>query len=315
MLGYILRRVLQAIVVLIGVMVITFVLIHLLPGSPARAALGVRATPVAIAHFNRVNGLDEPLPEQFVSYVGRLLRGNLGYSFDQDDPVSTLIAQRLPKDLILLGLSTLLALLIAIPLGIYQAVRRNRLGDYALTGAAFVLYSMPIFLLALLLLAALSVQFHLLPPEAPQSPTVLGILSHPAGLVLPVVTLALAAVALFSRYMRSSAIDNLAQDYIRTAQAKGLSQRAVLARHLLRNCLGPIVTVLGLSLPGIVAGAIVVEEVFNFPGMGLLYFDAAAQGDYPTLLGFTLFVGVATVVGSLLADIAYGILDPRVRYH
>lgn len=314
MLGYLVRRVGQAVIVVIGVMVITFVLIHLLPGSPARAALGLRATPVSIAHFNQVNGLNQPLPQQFLSYAGRVIQGNLGYSYDQNDPVSTLIVQRLPKDLILLGMSTLLALVIAIPLGIYQAVRRNRLGDYTLTGVAFVLYSMPTFLLALLLLAALSVQFHLLPPEAPQQATVLGILAHPGGLVLPVVTLALTAVALFSRYMRSSAIDNLAQDYIRTARAKGLPERTVLARHLLRNCLIPIVTLLGLSLPGIVAGAIVVEEVFNFPGMGLLFFDAAAQGDYPTLLGFTLFVGVATVVGNLLADVAYGILDPRVRF-
>ncbi|MGH9074555.1 MAG: ABC transporter permease, partial [Acidimicrobiales bacterium] len=155
--------------------------------------------------------------------------------------------------------------------------------------------------------------FHVLPPEAPQFTNALSILAHPRGLILPVAALALVTISSYSQYLRGSAIENLAQDYIRTARAKGLSERAVLFRHLLRNTMIPIVTLLGLTLPVVVGGALIVEAVFNYPGMGLLFFQAALQQDYPILLGFTLFIGVATVVGNLLADIVYGVLDPRVR--
>lgn len=313
MIGFLLRRTAQALVVVIGVLVITFVLVHLEPGSPAKAALGPRATPTAVAAFNRLNGLDRPLIEQFGVYVAHAGHGDLGFSYTLNRSVASLVGERLPKDLVLVVISYLVALVVAVPLGIYQAVRRNTVSDYALTGGAFVFYSMPTFFLGLLLVALLAVQYHLLPPEAPQAPTALGILAHPAGLVLPVATLALVTIAQFSRYLRSSAIDNLAQDYIRTARAKGLPTRLVLRRHLLRNCLIPIVTLVGLSLPAVVAGALVTEQVFNYPGMGLAFFNAALQSDYPVLVGFTLFVGVATVIGNLLADIGYGLLDPRVR--
>jgi peptide/nickel transport system permease protein len=311
---YLARRTGQAVVVVIGVMILTFIMIHLVPGSAARAALGVRATPSRIAAFNAAYGLNKPLYEQFTSYVGQVLHGNFGISFTLQQPVSTLIAQRLPRDAVLLGLSTALALVIALPLGIYQAVRRNTPEDYLLTGVSFTLYSMPDFFFALLLIAVFSVQFHWLPPEAPQATSVGGILADPRALVLPVVTLALVSVAGYSRYMRSSAIDALAQDYIRMARAKGLPHRLVLARHVLRNSLLPIVTIVGLSFPGIVAGAVIAEEVFNYPGMGLLFFQAATSHDFPILLGSTLIVGVATVLGNLAADIAYGVLDPRIRH-
>jgi peptide/nickel transport system permease protein len=311
---YLARRTGQAVAVVIGVMILTFIMIHLVPGSAARAALGVRATQSRIAVFNAAYGLNKPLYEQFTSYVGQVLHGNFGISFTLQQPVSTLIAQRLPRDAVLLGLSTALALLIALPLGIYQAVRRNTPEDYVLTGVSFTLYSMPDFFFALLLIAVFSVQLHWLPPEAPQATSVGGILADPRALVLPVATLALVSVAGFSRYMRSSAIDALAQDYIRMARAKGLPQRLVLARHVLRNSVLPIVTIVGLSFPGIVAGAVIAEEVFNYPGMGLLFFQAATSHDFPILLGSTLIVGVATVLGNLAADIAYGVLDPRIRH-
>jgi peptide/nickel transport system permease protein len=297
----------------LGVLIITFVMIHLLPGSPARATLGARATPVAIAAFNHANGYDRPLPQQFIAYVGRVLRGNLGFSYLQNQTVIDLIKELLPKDIILVGFSYLVALLVAIPLGVYQAVRRNRLGDYVATGFAFVFYSMPSFFLSFLLIALFAVKLRLFAAEAPQGGSVGAILSDPGGLVLPVVTLALITIAQFSRYMRSAAIENLAQDYIRTARAKGMSERTVLVRHLARNCLVSIVTLLGLSLPVVVAGALVIEDVYNYPGMGLEFFKAATTQDYPVLLGFTLFVGVATVIGNLLADLGYAFLDPRVR--
>jgi peptide/nickel transport system permease protein len=200
-------------------------------------------------------------------------------------------------------------------MGIYQAVRRNTLSDNLLSGVSFTLYSMPDFFFALMLIAAFSVQLHILPPNFPASITsVGGVLADPRALILPVVTLALGSVASFSRYMRSSALDALAQDYIRVARAKGLPQRLVLSRHVLRNSLLPVVTILGLSLPGIVAGAVIAEEVFNFPGMGLLFWQAATSHDFPILLGSTLIIGVATVTGNLAADLAYGILDPRIRH-
>ncbi len=316
MTAYLVRRVGQAVAVVIGVMILTFVLIHLEPGSAARATLGPHATASRIAIFNSTYGLNEPVDQQFASYLDQVLHGNLGTSYSLQQPVSTLIAQRVPRDVLLLGLSTVLALLIALPLGIYQAVRRNGIGDYLCTGIAFTLYSMPDFFFAILLLliAVFSVQLQILPPEAPQASTVAGMLADPRALVLPVVTLALISVASYSRYMRSSAIDTLAQDYIRVTRAKGLPERLVLSRHVLRNSLLPVVTLVGLSFPTIVAGAVIAEAVFNYPGMGLLFYQAATSHDFPVLLGSTLVVGVATVIGSLAADLFYAVLDPRVRY-
>ena len=311
---YLIRRVGQAVVVVIGVMILTFIMIHLEPGSAARATLGVRATPGRISIFNSTYGLNQPLGTQFVTYLKQVFHGNFGTSYSLQQPVSTLIAQRLPRDLVLLGLAYALALLIAVPVGLYQAVRRGGIGDHTLTGVSFTLYSMPDFFFAILLIAVFSVQLHLLPPEAPQATSVAGILADPKALVLPVVTLALVTFASFSRYMRSSAIEVLAQDYIRVAQAKGLPRRRILLRHVLRNSLLPVVTMVGLSFPAIIAGAVIAEAVFNYPGMGLLFWQAAVSHDFPVLLGCALIVGIATVVGNLLADIAYAILDPRVRY-
>jgi peptide/nickel transport system permease protein len=220
----------------------------------------------------------------------------------------------LPNDILLVGGSLVLALLIAIPLGVVQAVRRNKLTDYTATGVSFVLYSMPPYLLGLLLISVFAVNLRLLPAEAPQASTITGVLSDPAGLILPIATLTLVTCALFSRYMRSSAIENLAQDYIRTARAKGLGQMAILSRHLLRNSLIPVVTLVGLSLPAILTFGLIVEELFNFPGIGLAYYNAAVNGDYPVVFGVTVLVALATVLGNLFADVAYAVLDPRVRY-
>jgi peptide/nickel transport system permease protein len=312
--GYIIRRIGQAIIVIVGVTILVFILRHLLPGNIARAILGIRATPVAIAAFNRQNGLNHPLPLQYLTFLGQLLHGNLGYSFKQNMSVDAIVVHELPNDVVLVGVSLVLALLIAIPVGIMQALKRNRLTDYAATGVAFILYSMPAYLLGLLLIAAFAVNLRLLPAEAPQAPTIGGVLADPAGLVLPIATLTLITVALFSRYMRSSAIDSLTQDYIRTARAKGLRQTAILFRHLLRNSLIPVATLVGISIPGILTFGLIVEQLFNFPGVGLAYFNAAVNGDYPVVFGITVLVAAATVLGNLVADIAYAVLDPRVRY-
>jgi peptide/nickel transport system permease protein len=312
--GFIIRRIGQAIIVILGVTIIVFILRHLLPGSIARAILGIRATPVAVAAFNRQNGLNNPLPLQYVTFLNQLLHGNLGFSFKQNMTVDAIVVHDLPNDIVLVGVSLVLALLIAIPLGIVQAVRRNKLTDYTATGIAFVLYSMPAYLLGLLLIAAFAVNLRLLPAEAPQASSIGGVLADPTGLVLPVATLTLVTVALFSRYMRSSAIDSLTQDYIRTARAKGLRQSAILFRHLLRNSLIPVATLVGISIPGILTFGLIIEQLFNFPGVGLAYFNGAVNGDYPVVFGITVLVAVATVLGNLIADVAYAVLDPRVRY-
>jgi peptide/nickel transport system permease protein len=312
--GYIIRRIGKAMIVLLGVTIIVFILQHLLPGSIARAIIGPRASALQIAEFNRQYGLDRPLPVQYFSFLDQLIHGNLGYSFKQNMSVDAIVVHDLPNDVLLVGISLVLALLIAIPVGVLQAVRRNKAADYVATGISFVLYSMPSYLLGLLLIAVFAVNLRLLPAEAPQLPTITGVLSNPAGLVLPIATLTLVTCALFSRYMRSSAIDSLAQDYIRTARAKGLGQAAILSRHLLRNSLIPVVTLVGISLPGILTFGLIVEQLFNFPGIGLAYFNAAVDGDYPVVFGVTVIVAMATVLGNLLADVAYAVLDPRVRY-
>jgi peptide/nickel transport system permease protein len=311
---YLIRRSGHAVLVVTGVMILTFILIHMEPGSVARSVLGIRATGSRIAIFNATYGLNQPLYRQFGSYVTQVLHGNLGTSYYLQQPVSTLFAQRLPRDVFLLGSSTALALLVSLPMGIYQAVRRGGLMDNALSAVSFTLYCMPAFFFAVLLVAVFAVQTHVLLPEAPTGTSVGSMLAQPRALVLPILTLTLIQVAGFSRYMRSSVIDTLAQDFLRAARAKGLPERLVMARHVLRNSVLPIITVVGLSLPGLVTGAIVVEDVFNYQGMGLLFFDAATHHDFPILLGSTLIVGVATVAGNLVADVAYGVLDPRVRY-
>jgi peptide/nickel transport system permease protein len=307
------RRCSQAVIVLLLVSIIVFGLTRLLPGGPARAILGVHATPTNIAAFNRENGLNGPLPAQYWHWLSGVLTGNFGFSYVLNQPVSSLLAQRLPKTAFLAGISVVLAVLIAVPVGLYQAVRRGRADDYAVTTVTFVLYSTPAFWVALLLIDVLAVRLHVFPAEAPQG-SFSAVFSDPGALVLPVLTITLVSIAAFSRYIRSSVLDELAQDYVRMARSKGARRRVILTRHVLRNALSPVVTLLGLSLPFILSGTLITEQVFNYPGVGLLAFNAAVGQDYPVLLGVVLVVGIATVVGSLLADIAYALLDPRVHY-
>jgi peptide/nickel transport system permease protein len=311
--GYTVRRIGQGVIVVIAVTFITFFEAHLMPGNPARAILGVHASSAQIAAFNQANGYNHPLVIQYFDYIDRLLHGNLGFSYKQNQTVAALLGEDLPASVVLVGLSVIVALLVAVPLAVLQAVRRNHASDYALTGAALLFYSTPTFWLGLTVIDLFAVRTHLFPPSAPQG-TAVQVLEHPAGLVLPVITLALVSIALFSRYMRSSMLDQLAEDYVRTARAKGARERAVLWRHVFRNAMAPLITLVGLSVPGILSGALITETVFNYPGMGLLFWNSAISKDYPTMLGATLVVAVATAAGSLLADLLYAVADPRVRY-
>jgi peptide/nickel transport system permease protein len=312
--GYLIRRVGQAVIVIIGVILITFLLAKLIPGGEAKAVLGSRATPATVARFNRLNGLDAPTYLQFWRYVeGIVVHLNLGYSYKFNQGVRQVIGERLPKTLTLVGVSVVLSLILAVPLGILQVVRRNKPIDYVLTGSSFFFYAMPDFLLGTLLIIWFAFDLHWFPVSPPGDASAWAIFTDPRAFVLPVVTLTATSVASFSRYMRSSMMDALAEEYIRTARAKGAGSRRVLYGHALRNALIPLLTLLGLSLPAIVSGALIVENVFNYPGMGLLTVQSAFNDDIPVVLGTTLVITVATVIGSLMADILYAVADPRIR--
>ena len=312
MTGYLIRRFLQSIVVVLGVTIITFIFLHMLPGNPIRAILGTRASPQAVRQLTIEYGFNKPLPVQYLIWLGNLLHGNLGYSYKENQTVMALLAQRIPKTLFLTGSAGILAILLAIPAGMWQSVRRNKPDDYVGTGMIFIFYSMPTFWLGLILIIIFSETLGWFPSEAPQDQ--LSLFSQLNGMVLPVATLTLVTLALYTRYMRSSMLEQSIQDYVRTARAKGVSSRAVLFKHVLRNALLPMVTLIGLSIPGILSGSLVTETVFNYPGMGLLFYQAAESDDFPVLLGVTIVVAIATVVGNLIADILYAVVDPRIRY-
>jgi peptide/nickel transport system permease protein len=314
-LGFLIRRMLQAAIVVLIVTMITFILLRAIPGNVAIAVLGPASyrNPATLAAFNAQYGFDKPWFQQYLMWLGHLLTGNLGFSWTLDQSVSSLLANRLPKTVALVGISTILALLVAVPIGLLQAVKRNKSADYSFTALSFLFYAAPTFFVGTVFILFFSVDLGWFGAEAPQG----GLWSDVTDwrdLTLPVITLALVTIALFSRYMRSAVLDNLTEDWVRTARAKGASQRRVLWRHVLRNSLIPIATLLGLSLPAIISGALITESVFNYPGMGYLFYQSAQRQDYPVMLGFIIVVAIATVIGSLLADIAYAVLDPRVRY-
>ncbi|MEV0998726.1 ABC transporter permease [Nonomuraea sp. NPDC050202] len=310
---YLLTRLGQALVIVILVTLITFVILHLLPGGAARAILGKEATLQQIAAFNHEMGYDRPLWQQYAMYLQRLVQGDLGYSFQLNQSVAEAISQRVPKTMLLSLASTLLAVVVAVPLGVVQAVRRNRWPDYTINGLSLLAYATPIFFMGLMMIILFSQVWPVLPPEAPQGFTLAEVLADPAGLVLPTLTLAILTVAVYSRYIRSSMVDNLNENYVRTARSKGLSEGRVIVGHTLRNGLFPVITLLGMYLPALFSGALVVERLFNYPGMGLLFWQAALKRDYPILLGVTLLISVATVLGALVADVLYAAVDPRVR--
>jgi peptide/nickel transport system permease protein len=314
MIGYISRRLVIAVIVTIGIALITFLILHLLAPSPVYAVLGGKAQPAAVISWNRLHGYDRPEIVQFFSYLGNLAHLNFGYSYKLSQSVDALFKENAGRSAYLSLAALVLALVIAIPLGIVQAVKRNSIGDYTVTSLNFILYSMPSFFLGLILIQFLALDWHIFPPTVSDSiTTTWQAFTHPLQMTLPIVTLAAINVASFSRYMRSSALDNLAQDYIRLARAKGLSERSVLFRHLLRNACLPMITLVGLSIPTLLAGNLLVEVLFNIQGLGLLFFNALQSLDYNILLAYTILGGILTVLGNLIADVALTVADPRVR--
>jgi peptide/nickel transport system permease protein len=311
MIGYIARRLLHSVIVLFIVSLVVFGLLHALPGGLARAQLGLGAKTYQVHELEVTEGLLKPLPVQYLIWAWHTLNGNLGFSYKLNSPVSALLGRYLPRTILLVGTASLLALGVAVPLGLYQGLRRSKVDDHLISIWMLIFYAMPDFLLGSIGIILLNIDINVFPSTATSFGS--GLRIDVLDLVLPVGTLFLGSVAYFSRYMRSSVIDNLLEDYVRTAYAKGQSTRGVLARHVLRNSLLSVMTLIGLTLPYVFSGALIVETLFNFPGIGLLFYDASQDRDYPVLLGVVLVVTVTVVVGSLLADLGYAVLDPRVR--
>jgi peptide/nickel transport system permease protein len=311
--AYLIRRTATAVLVLLGVSVFVFLMLHIIFPSPAIDVLGPHANKFSIAQWNRQHGFDDPWFVQYLRYMDQLLHGNLGYSYKLNQSVTALFRERWLRSAYLSGVTLFLSVVIAIPLGIYQAIRRNTVGDGVLTTGAFVTYAMPDFFLYLIAIQLLAISFPVFSFEGPQTTSMVSIIFNWRAMTLPIVCLTLLELAGYSRYMRSSAIDTLAQDYIKVARAKGLPERLVLLRHLLRNAFLPMITLIGLSIPALLAGNLICEAVFNFPGLGLLFYNSLGTADYPVLLAYTLVGAVLTIAGNLVADIALTVADPRIR--
>jgi peptide/nickel transport system permease protein len=310
---YLLRRLGISIVVLIGISILMFTLLHVIYPSPAINVLGPRSNTALIAAWNRSHGFDDPVPVQYLRYLGRAAHGDFGFSYKLNQSVTALFAQRWARSAFLTGSALLLAILLAIPLGIFQAVRRNTVGDATLSTTAFVLYAMPDYFFYLIIIQLLAFTVPIFSYEASQSLSVWRVALDWRAMTLPIVGYALLIVAGYSRYMRSQAIDTLAQDYIKAARAKGLPERLVLLRHLLRNACLPMITLIGLSIPALLAGNLFAELIFNYQGLGLLFYNSLGNEDYPVLLAYTLVGAILTVVGNFIADVSLTVADPRIR--
>lgn len=316
MVRYVVRRVLESLPTLFGITLVSFILVHLVPGGPAYAMLGPKASPQMVAKINHLFGLDQPLPVQYVAWIWQVMHGNLGISYFQQETVWSLIWQAAPRTLAIVGLSALFAHLISIVSGVLQAYRRESIFDHTVTAASYFFYSMPLFWLGILLIIVFSIDFSWFPPGGIEEPgqTVVTFGSWAAHVTLPIATIVIGTVAYWGRFMRAAVVDTLVQDYIRTARAKGLGEGMVLFKHALRNSLLPLITLLGLSIPHLFAGALLVEEIFNYPGLGLLFWTAAIQRDYPVVLGGIVITGFLTVLGNIIADVLYAFVDPRIQY-
>ena len=302
--AYLLRRLAQAVLILIGVSLVTFVLLYLLPADPARQIAGRSATPEVVANIRAQLGLDRPFHEQYLRYLGALLQGDLGRSYLQRTEVATLIMSRLPASLLLMVGAIVCELALGLTMGVAAALRRNTTADHALMLTSFVGVSAPQFVVGMLLLYVFAWQLAWFPLGG------YGGFSH---LVLPSLTLGLLGAGWYSRMMRSAMLDVLRQDYMRTARAKGLSAWRVVLAHALPNALLPIIAMIGIDIGLFMSGIVVVESVFGWPGIGQLTWQAIQRVDIPIIMGVTLVSAVAIVLGNLLADLVAPFIDPRIK--
>lgn len=305
MTNLLLRRLIQSIPVLIGISLITFVLIYYLPADPARMYAGPSATVETVARIRHELGLDRPLWQQYLSYVERILHGDLGFSFRKQVPVTELILSRIPYTLALIAAGVFVELLIGIPVGIVAAVRRGQWPDRLGMVVALIGVSIPSFWLGLLLLYWFAYVIPIFPLGGP------GGLDH---LILPAIAVGLGGAAWYARMMRSSTLEIISADYVRTARAKGHRERLVLFRHVLPNALNPIITMAGLDIPWFIGGVVLVEIVFNWPGLGRLSYEAIQTVDVPVILGTVIVSAGFVVTSGILIDIVQGLVDPRIRH-
>jgi len=307
-LSYSIRRIVLLVPVLFGLSVLVFLLLHLAPGDPVIAQIGLHPTAETVERLRRELGLDDPLPVQYLVWLNRMLHGDFGNSLYAHAPVLDLILQRLPITLALTFSSITLAVLVGLPLGVVSATHRDSAIDNVGRILAIVGVSVPVFWLGFLLILAFAVEIRIFPPGGSVNQY------GPIALVLPTIVLATSFVGVVVRFARASMLKVLGQDYVRTARAKGLAPRAIEYRHARRNALIPLVTVVGLQVGVLVSGAVLTETVFSLPGLGLLMTNAVAARDYPLILGSVLVVAVLVVVANLAVDLLYGALDPRIRY-
>lgn len=306
------RRVLYSLVVLVGVLVVVFALVHLVPGDPVRIALGTRYTPEAYHTLRSASGLDRPIVEQFFSYMGSALTGDLGVSFRNGDPVMVTLLERLPATVSLGVVGIVIGLLIALPAGIWSALHEGGISDAIVRVASQCGVSIPDFWMATLLIGLFASRLRWLPTSGYRALT-----DDPGGwlrhVILPGLTVGLVAGAIMTRYVRSAVLDVASMGYVRTARSKGLPPRVVNFRHIVRNALIPILTITAIQLATILGGVIVVEVVFAWPGLGRLVYNAVATRDYPLIQGAILLIAVLFLLINLIVDVLYAIIDPRIR--
>ena len=314
MLKYILKKIALAIPVLIGITIIDFILMNL-AGSPIDMMTGPRMTEGMKAMRAAAWGLDQPIWKQYIGWLGEILQGNLGYSYKSYEAVSDMIASHIAPTLLLMGSSLVLGLLIAIPAGIYSAVHRYKKRDYAMVTTSFVFSSVPSFFMALLLIYLFTVRLGALPSSGMYTPGTGGdamdVFRH---LIMPMLVLAVGVAGSNIRYIRSSVLEILEMDYLRTAKAKGIGRFMNINKHSLRNALLPIVTVIGMQIPTLLGGAVIVEQVFSWPGLGLITMSAIMNRDYPVIMGVCLLSAVVVLAANLITDIVYALVDPTIKY-
>lgn len=322
MIAYIARRVINLIPIFLGIIAISFFVIHLAPGKPTSLAtdLNPKVSLEVRERLEKLYGLDKPLAVQFKDWLLRFLRFDFGRSFSDDRSVWDKIKERMPITILINICSLMLILMVGIPIGVISALKPDSLFDRLSTGLVFLSFAMPSFWLALLLMNLFGVSLHLLPVSGITSidfeflSPLMKVGDVARHLILPVFVSALGGLAGISRYMREGILEVKNADYIRSARARGLSERRVIYRHVLRNALLPIITILGLSIPGLIGGSVIFETIFAIPGMGRLFFESVMGRDYPLIMGLLVLGGIFTLLGNLIADIAYAWADPRVRY-
>ena len=319
MTGYILKRTLQAIPILLGASTLIFFLMHAAPGDPTSIYIRPDIDPAVIEQMRKNLGLDQPVHVQYVRWLSSFAQGDFGFSFSQKRPIVDIIKDTLPNTLLLSSVALVVIFAIGVLIGTIQAVRQYSWVDNVATVGAFFFYSMPSFWFGLMLILLFSYKFQLLPASQmtsvnheflPASEQWIDRLKH---LIMPALALGIGSAASVARYMRSGMLEQIRQDYVRTARAKGLSERVVIFKHAMRNALIPVITLLGLTLPFLVGGAVLIETIFAWPGMGRLIVTAIFQRDYPVVLAIAFVSSIMVILGSLLADILYSVVDPRVR--